>query len=122
MKYTCQQELSCLIVKSLQNSSASTSFFTKRSLKPYEKYGYLNLAFPLAADYELMLRFLYKYDVSAVYIPKILVKMRTGGTSKPGSYTTKAVMENYRAWKVNGLSPNPLTFILKPLSKLLQYR
>jgi nucleoside-diphosphate-sugar epimerase len=37
-----------------------------------------------SADYEIMLRFLYKYDVSTTYIPKVLVKMRTGGTSNPG--------------------------------------
>jgi glycosyltransferase len=91
----------------------------KRSI--YEKYGLLNLNFPLAADYELMLRFLYKYNVSTTYIPKVLVKMRVGGTSNPGMYTVKAILENYRAWKINGLNPNPITFILKPLSKVPQY-
>lgn len=96
------------------------TFFARKSI--YEKYGYMNLAFPLAADYELMLRFLYKYEVSTIYIPKVLVKMRAGGTSTPGLYTVKAVIENYRAWKVNGLRPNPYTFILKPLSKILQYK
>lgn len=55
------------------------TFFVKKEV--YEKYGYLNLDFPLAADYEIMLRFLYKYEVSTTYIPKVLVKMRAGGTS-----------------------------------------
>jgi len=87
----------------------------------YKKYGFLNIEFPLAADYELMLRFLYKHEVSTTYIPKVLVKMRTGGTSTPGLYTVRAVAENYKAWKVNDLNPNPITFVLKPLSKLLQY-
>ena len=95
------------------------AFFVKRKI--YEKYGMFNLDFPLAADYELMLRFLYKYGVSAVYIPKVLVKMRNGGTSQPWSYTAKAIIENHRAWKINGLYTNMLTFIFKPLSKIFQY-
>ncbi len=57
-------------------------FFVKREV--YEKYGFLNIDFPLAADYELMLRLLYKYEVSTTYIPEVLVKMRTDGTSPPG--------------------------------------
>jgi glycosyltransferase involved in cell wall biosynthesis len=95
------------------------TFFVKKSI--YERYGMLDLDFPLAADYELMLRFLYKHEISTTYIPKVLVKMRTGGISNPGFYTLKAIIENQKAWKVNGLTPNPVTFMLKPLSKLLQY-
>jgi len=95
------------------------TFFVNRSV--YKKYGLLNLDFPLAADYELMLRFLYKYNISTIYIPEVLVKMRTGGTSNPGLYTLKAIRENYKAWKVNDLNPNPKTFILKPLSKVIQF-
>ena len=94
------------------------TFFCKREI--YEKYGLLNLDFPLASDYELMLRFLYKYGVSTTYISKVLVKMRTGGTSKPGNYTLGAIRENYRAWKVNNLYYPP-TMLLKPFLKLIQY-
>ena len=94
------------------------TFFCKRDV--YEKYGLFNLSFPLAADYELMLRFLYKYEVSTEYIQKVLIKMRVGGTSRPGSYTLKSVIENYRSWKVNGLNYPP-TMLLKPFSKIKQY-
>ena len=95
------------------------TFFCKKSV--YEKLGLLNLDFPLAADYELMLRFLYKHRVSTAYIPKVLVKMRNGGTSRSGLYTVKAIRENYKAWKINGLNPSLLTFLLKPLSKITQF-
>jgi glycosyltransferase involved in cell wall biosynthesis len=94
------------------------AFFVKKEM--YKRYGYLNLNFPLAADYELMLRFLYKHEVSAAYIPKVLVKMRAGGTSKPGLYTVRAIIENYRAWKVNGLH-YPITVLLKPFAKIYQF-
>ena len=93
------------------------TFFCKRHI--YERYGLLNLNFPLAADYELMFRFLYRYNVSTAYIPKVLVKMRTGGTSRPGSYTVKSVLENYKAWKINGLNYPP-TMLFKPLLKIRQ--
>ncbi len=97
------------------------TFFVKHHV--YEKYGTFDLNFPLAADYELMLRFLYIYDVSASYIPKCLVKMRTGGSCHPGlTNTSNNVIENYRAWKVNGLKPNLFTFLMKPLFKIFQYR
>jgi hypothetical protein len=67
-----------------------------------------------------MLRFLYKHEISTTYIPEVLVKMRVGGTSRPGMYTLRSVIENYRAWKVNGLSYPP-TMLLKPFSKIFQY-
>lgn len=96
------------------------TFFVKRSI--YEKYGFFNTDFRIAADYELMLRFLYRYNVSTAYIPRVLVKMRTGGKSRPDVIrVAKNMIENYRAWKVNGLKPNPTTFVLKPLSKAVQY-
>jgi glycosyltransferase involved in cell wall biosynthesis len=96
------------------------TFFVKKHI--YEQYGIFNLDFPLAADYELMLRFLYKYNVSIAYIPKSLARMRTGGRCHPGILnTSKNMIENYRAWKINGLNPNFFTFLLKPLSKTLQY-
>jgi glycosyltransferase involved in cell wall biosynthesis len=96
------------------------TFFVKRNI--YQQYGMFNPDFPLAADYELMLRLLYVKDVSTAYIPACLVKMRTGGRSHPGLLNTcKNIVENYHAWKVNGLKANPLTFLMKPLFKTLQY-
>lgn len=96
------------------------TFFVRRRI--YEKYGIFNLNFKIAADYELMLRFLQKYKVSSCYIPKILVKMRKGGKSnKSIANYIKANLESYRAWKENGLKINPLRILLKPLSKIIQY-
>lgn len=95
------------------------TFFVRRQI--YERYGALDTNFPLAADYELMLRLLYRYKINSSYIPSVLVKMRAGGTSNPWMYTAKAIIENYRAWKVNGLSPGLLTFFRKILSKIWQF-
>ena len=88
----------------------------------YEKYGAFRADLKLAADYELMLRFLEKEKVSSIYIPKILVKMREGGQSnwKNIFKIIKGNWESYRSWQLNGLKVSPFIFILKPLRKLKQ--
>jgi len=45
---------------------------------------------------------------------------KAGGTSRPGLYTMKAIIENYRAWKVNGLR-YPIRVLLKPFLKIRQF-
>lgn len=96
------------------------AFFVKREL--YDKFGYFNLDFTSAADYELMLRFLYKHQISATYLPKLLVKMRAGGKSnKSVQNRVKANKEDKEAWIVNNLKFLPFTFILKPIRKIPQF-
>jgi len=55
------------------------AFFVKKDI--YEKYGMFDLQLKVSADFDLMLRFLEKYQISSMYLPKILVKMRIGGES-----------------------------------------
>ena len=96
------------------------TFFVRKFV--YEKYGYFNLSFPIAADYELMLRFLEKEGIKSCYIPRILVKMRTGGESnKNVKNIIKQNIECYKAWGVNGLKITPFNIILKPLLKIGQF-
>lgn len=99
---------------------AHPTFFVKKEI--YDKYGTFDLDFKIAADYELMLRFLERYKISCSYISEVLVKMRVGGKSNQSiKNILKANLECYRAWKVNGLKINPVKLLLKPLSKILQY-
>lgn len=96
------------------------SFFVKK--KCYDNFGNYNTSLTSAADYELMLRFLYKYNCSVAYIPQVLVKMRVGGKSNVSLLNRiKANREDKKAWVMNGLSPSMFTFIRKPLSKLGQF-
>lgn len=96
------------------------TFFMKK--KYYEQYGNYNTTFSISADYELMLRMLHKHKLKATYIPEVLVKMRTGGTSNRSlTRRIKANMEDRRAWKINDLKPALFTLIIKPLGKLGQY-
>jgi glycosyltransferase len=96
------------------------AFFVRRSA--YGKYGYFNLNFKIAADYELMLRILEKYKVKSCYIPKLVVKMRAGGQSNFKNIFTviKANFEVYKSWQLNGLQGGLWAAFLKPLSKIKQ--
>lgn len=99
---------------------AHPTFFVRRRV--YEKYGIFNLNFPIAGDYELMLRILEKYKVKSCHIPKVLVKMRAGGSSNKNIIRViKGDLECYRAWKVNGLKISFLEIWSKPFSKISQY-
>lgn len=96
------------------------TFFVKREF--YTQFGAFNTMFSISADYELMLRFLYKNKITASYIPEVLVKMRTGGKSNVTfKNRRKANKEDRLAWKINGLKPGKITVLLKPLSKLRQF-
>lgn len=96
------------------------TFFVKRNM--FEKYGFYDLSFRSAADYELMLRFLFKYQISSYYIPEILVKMRIGGKSNE-SIRNRLIAngQDHRAWQKNELSPRFYTRYLKPLHKITQF-
>ena len=96
------------------------TFFVRRSL--YEKHGLFRLELGSAADYEIMLRFLLKHRVNAVYIPKVLVHMRTGGVSNASlANRLEANRNDRRAWEANGLKPYPWTLWAKPLRKIGQW-
>jgi glycosyltransferase len=96
------------------------TFFVRKEI--YEKYGYFNTHFRIAGDYELMLRFLERYRISAAYIPDVLVKMRWGGMSNGGikNILIKSY-EDYRAWGMNDLSGGVHTIFFKNLSKIYQF-
>lgn len=96
------------------------TFFARRSL--YRKLGAFRLDLRTAADYELMLRFLLKHGVPTVYIPRVLVRMRSGGLSDASlKRRLQANLNDRMAWKINGLKPYAWTLWLKPLRKLGQF-
>ncbi|MBC7848841.1 MAG: glycosyltransferase [Chitinophagaceae bacterium] len=96
------------------------TFFVRKSL--YDRFGVFNLELRTAADYEIILRFLVKHQIKATYLPKIVVRMRTGGASNSSiKQRLKANREDRRAWEINGLHPTVFTLILKPLRKINQF-
>jgi len=55
------------------------TLYLRRSV--YEKYGNFNIEYSIAADYDHILRVFSKPNFKAIYIPRVLVKMRVGGLS-----------------------------------------
>ncbi len=53
------------------------TFFCRKDI--YNKYGGFNDNFKVAADFELMLRFVEKHKIKVGYLSEIIVKMRAGG-------------------------------------------
>lgn len=96
------------------------TFFVKR--QAYETHGNYRLELRSAADYELMLRFLYKHEVSCTYLPRIITHMRVGGESNVSlKNRLRANQEDRKAWFLNGLQPAWYTLTLKPISKIGQF-
>ncbi len=96
------------------------TFFVKKEV--YEQYGIFNTQLKSAADYELMLRFLFKHDVQVAYLPDIIIRMRIGGQSTASlKNRLQANKEDRAAWQINHLQPKFYTTYLKPLRKLNQF-
>ncbi|WP_316765169.1 glycosyltransferase family 2 protein [Pedobacter frigiditerrae] len=99
---------------------AHPTFYAKKEL--FEKYGNYSLDFGTAADYELMIRFLYRFQIKAVFLDHLLVNMRAGGVSNSSTKQRYLALKNdYRAMRRNAI-PHPLiTLLFKKLSKIPQY-
>jgi len=95
------------------------TFFVKKDV--YNKFGLFDLNFKIAADYELMLRFL-KKNIKLSYINRPLICMREGGYSAKNIRQRLIGWRELKiAWKKNGQEV-PLFFILRrTLSKIHQY-
>jgi glycosyltransferase len=96
------------------------SFYAKREL--FDKYGFYNSKYLIAADYELLLRFLYFYDVEASLLNEFIVRFSMGGRStknwKNIYYLNK---ECIKAWKDNGQIIPVYTIPMKLLRKIPQF-
>jgi glycosyltransferase len=96
------------------------AFFIRK--KCYEQFGVFKLNLGSAADYELMLRMLYRHKIKASYLPEEIVHMRTGGVSNQTIKNRILANKNDRmAWKENGIRPYFFTLYLKPLRKIFQF-
>jgi glycosyltransferase involved in cell wall biosynthesis len=97
------------------------TFFVRREV--YQRFGGFDLSYKIAADVELMMRFLEVRRIRAKYIPVVLVNMRMGGTTNKN--IRNVVMQNkeiLRALKSHGLSSSILKLIgTKIFSRGLQY-
>ncbi len=96
------------------------TFFVRKTV--YDQFGVFHPRLRSAADYELMLRFLFRHRISSCYVPRVLVHMRSGGQSNASvRHRIRANREDREAWRINGLRPYPFTLLLKPVRKIGQF-
>ena len=82
---------------------AHPSFYCRKSA--YDKYGYFDLDFKVAADFENMLRLIYLNRINTLYIPMDFVTMRTGGASTSGFQRHRRIIsDHHKAFKKHGLA------------------
>jgi glycosyltransferase involved in cell wall biosynthesis len=99
---------------------AHPTFFTHRD--NYEKFGFYRTDFKIAADFELLVRFLYKHKLIFKYLPLDLIKMRLGGLSTASLKSTWIInQEDLRACRVNGLRTNYLRLYSRYFRKIFEY-
>lgn len=98
---------------------AHPTFFVKRDI--YSRYGLFKTDYKIASDYELFTRFLVKYKISYSYIPKVIIKMRTGGISTKGFKSSWILnKEVVRACAENGIKTNIFKIYSKYFIKVFQ--
>jgi glycosyltransferase involved in cell wall biosynthesis len=97
------------------------TLFVRRSV--YERFGGFDLTYRIAADVELMMRFLEAHKVRVKYVPGIWVNMRMGGTTNKNLRNVWIQnQEVLRALKSHRLAANLLGFFVHKLwSRGLQF-
>jgi glycosyltransferase involved in cell wall biosynthesis len=97
-----------------------TGFFIKRIC--FDQFGFYKPELTISADYEMMLRLLFKHNLKAIYIHKLVTKMADGGMSNRNLKNRMvAHLQDYKAWKINELESLPFTLWLKPTRKIFQF-
>lgn len=98
---------------------AHPSCFIRKNV--YAKYGLYKTDYIIAADYELLVRFYAKHRVSYSYLPKVIVKMRSGGLSTR-NFKSNVILngEIVRACRENGIETNMFKVYSKYFVKLAQ--
>ena len=95
---------------------AHPSFYCRKEV--YDKYGLFDTRFRIAADFELLLRFIFVNKISTRYLPIDFVTMRTGGASTSGLKSHMRILKDHlTAYKLNHVSSNILFESLRYLYK-----
>jgi len=84
---------------------AHPSFYIRKEC--FEKYGNYKTDYKIAADFEFLLRVIFKNRIRTKYLPIDMVTMRTGGASTSGIRSHIGIMkEHLRAFRENEIYTN----------------
>ena len=96
---------------------AHPSFYIRREC--FDKYGLYKTDYKIAADFEFLLRVIYKQKIRTKYLPMDMVTMRTGGASTSGIKSYVGIMkEHLRAFKENEIYTNVGLLSLRYIYKI----
>jgi glycosyltransferase involved in cell wall biosynthesis len=95
------------------------TFFCRKEI--FERYGCFNDKMKIAADFELMLRFIEKHRIKIGYLPKTIVKMRTAGKANRLRGIIHGNREIIKSFQLNDLRISPWFFVCKPITKISQF-
>jgi len=99
---------------------AHPSLFVCKRL--FERFGSFKTDYAIAGDFEFIARIFARPSFKYGYVPKVLVKMRTGGISTQGWRSTlKLNKEVLRACRENGISSNYLKLFSRYPAKALEF-
>ena len=95
------------------------TLYLRRSV--VERLGSFDTSFRISADYDLILRYFGRGQIQSVYIPHVLIKMRTGGESNRSlSKVWLKSREDYAALRNNNVG-GVWALIQKNFGKLVQF-
>jgi len=99
---------------------AHPAFYCRR--KYFELLGGYRTDFEIAADYELLIRFLLIHHLQYCYLNMLVVKMNLGGKSTKNIFSTVILnKEIARACGINGVKTNYFKIYSKYLSKVFEF-
>ncbi len=95
------------------------TFYCRKAI--YDKYGYFNDTYTVAADFDCILRLIRNHKIRTKYVRDNWVSMKKGGASTSGfqSYR-KGMLEHRRALKENGVYSNTLLLSLRYAYKVAE--
>lgn len=100
---------------------AHPSFYCRREV--FAQSGFYRLDYKIGSDYEMMVRLFKKQKITAKYIAKDFVTMRTGGASNSNVRSRLTLIrEDVKACRDNGVYTNSLLICLKYLYKIFEYK
>ncbi len=98
---------------------AHPTFFVKKTF--YDQHGLYKTDYKIAADYELLIRFLHRYRLTYSYIDAVLTVMRMGGASTSGFRSNWILnKEILRGCHENGIRTNLAKIYSKYPKKILE--
>ena len=92
------------------------SFFVKKNF--YKSFGNYKINLGNSADFELMFRFFEKKNIKNLYVNKIFVAMRSGGSSNKDLLTI--IRQNLMIFEILNIKYNPLKLIIFFYSKFIE--